>query len=100
MKVKETDIGFEESKDYISRLIRENKGRCAVTGLPLLMPPDKSDPDMVASPDRIDSDLGYVAGNIQVVCWFVNRWKGTDSAENFSRLVDTLRAAPMRRRTE
>ena len=46
---------------------------------------------MVASPDRIESDQGYVADSIRLVFWFVNRWKGHDDPQNFDRLYGCLR---------
>lgn len=91
VKPKETDMPFEERIKYIATLIREQEGLCAVTGLPFLLPPDRSDTDMVASVDRIDSDLGYVRGNLHVVCWFINRWKSDDGMENFRRLLAVVR---------
>jgi hypothetical protein len=46
---------------------------------------------MKASLDRIDSSGHYEAGNLQVVCRFINRWKGADQNVQFVRLMDTLR---------
>jgi hypothetical protein len=40
------------------------------------------------SPDRINSELGYVPGNVQWVCWWVNRAKGQMSNETFLSLLD------------
>ena len=78
----------------MAELIHAQKGLCALTGLPLDLPPSKSDPDMMASPDRIDSDKGYEKDNIQVVCWFANRWKGDDSDANFRRLLSRIGIEP------
>ena len=91
VKDKTTDMRKEELIAYIAELIRSGGARCAISGLPLHLPGSGDDPDMKASPDRIDSDRGYVRGNIQIVCWFINRWKNNDSAENFARLLGRIR---------
>ncbi len=44
------------------------------------------------SPDRINSERGYVPGNVQWVCWWVNRAKGQMSNETFLRLLDRYAA--------
>lgn len=91
VKDKVTDMTKEELIAHLSELMHEKGSRCAISDLPLHLPGRGNDPDMQASPDRIDSDLGYLSGNIQVVCWFINRWKNTDSNENFARLLQRLR---------
>lgn len=92
VKPKATSMGRQELEGHLADLIHSQKGLCALTGLPLDLPPDIADREMMASPDRIDSDLGYEKGNIQVVCWFANRWKGDDSDANFRRLLSRLGA--------
>lgn len=41
--------------------------------------------------DRIDSDGHYEAGNLQVVCRFINFWKGASDDEEFRRLLELVR---------
>jgi hypothetical protein len=41
--------------------------------------------------DRINSDGHYERGNLQVVCQFVNFWKGATENEEFQRLLALLR---------
>jgi len=48
------------------------------------------DDEMKASLDRIDSNAHYEAGNLQVVCRFINRWKGADSNSQFKRLIERV----------
>ena len=91
VKPKETDMSFEDLKSHICDLLSEAEGRCQISGLPFSLPPDRSDPDMAASVDRIDSQVGYMKGNLQIVCWFINRWKSDDNPENFARLIDLVR---------
>ncbi len=68
VKEKDCDMSRLELEAYIAELIRTQNGRCALSGLPLGLPPEIRDREMCASPDRIDSDLGYSRGNIQIVC--------------------------------
>ena len=70
----------------------EQEDRCALTGLPLGYDRDCDDPEMLVSLDRIDSAGHYTPDNVQLVCRFVNRWKGADDDALFRRLVAALRA--------
>jgi hypothetical protein len=90
VKPKTTSMSRHELEAHIADIIHAQKGLCKLTGLPLDLPPNIADREMMASPDRIDSDLGYEKGNIQIVCWFANRWKGDDSDANFRRLLVRL----------
>ena len=94
VKDKITDMSKEELIKYLAELMHAKGSQCAISELPLHLPGRGDDPDMQASPDRINSDLGYVRGNIQVVCWFINRWKNNDSNENFARLLQRVREQP------
>lgn len=49
------------------------------------------DKQMRASPDRIDSNGHYTPDNVQIVCWFINRWKGADDDQLVVRLIEALR---------
>ena len=72
---------------YLENLLASQKGRCAYTRRPMIMPtvPVKSgrnfafpkDVNMAyaASLDRIDSHQGYVPGNVQFICRFINLGK-------------------------
>lgn len=94
VKEKTTSLGKEDLILHIKDLLSQQAGKCAITGLSLQLPPNIKDPDLAASPDRIDSSLGYVPGNIQMLCWFVNRWKSDDTDQNFRRLIDVLKSSP------
>lgn len=91
---KEKSLSFtkQELVDYIRRLAEEQQGRCAITGLPLQYDGDVSDINLLCSLDRIDSDRHYEPENLQIVCRFVNRWKGDSPDEEFRRLIDLVRS--------
>ena len=73
----------EEARRLLAALLEP--GTCAVTNLALDL--SGADPDLAPSLDRIDSNGHYEPGNVQVVAWFVNRWKNDDSQANFERLL-------------
>ncbi|MGF1659537.1 MAG: hypothetical protein ACFCUS_08905 [Rubrimonas sp.] len=78
-------------EQHILALIEMQEGLCALTGLPLEFDEREGDPEFFSSLDRIDSNGHYEDGNLQIVCRFANRWKGTDDDTLFRRLVDVLR---------
>lgn len=67
--------GFEVKidKPYIWDLYLKQNRRCALTGWEIVF--SKNRKVNTASVDRIDSDLGYVPGNVQIVNKHVNRAK-------------------------
>jgi hypothetical protein len=93
-------IQYDLPHDHFLTLWDNQKGLCAVTGLPLQHSRQDDNPgqqrrcnDFNASADRIDPFVGYVEGNVRLVCWFVNHMKGQRSDEEFKFLVDILHAS-------
>ncbi len=92
-KDKQFRLGTDrQAVDYALDLMRLQEGRCALTGIRLLLDGDPGDDQLRYSLDRIDSSRHYERGNLQVVCRFVNRWKGAMDSEEFKRLLLLLRA--------
>ncbi|MDC7701607.1 hypothetical protein [Vogesella indigofera] len=83
----------EEFALYVLALIEKQDGCCAISGLPLRPDEQCEDVEMLASLDRIDSNGHYEPGNLQVVCRFINRWKGADENALFVRLIGALRSS-------
>lgn len=88
-------FGFSSTEafyDFLCEAWEEQDGRCALTGLPMLLP-QKGRPvtELVVSIDRKDSAGHYSPENIQLTCWFANRWKGTQADRDFAALIDILR---------
>lgn len=82
----------DEFSAYVGELLERQQFCCAISGLPIH--PDNAsvyDDEMKASLDRIDSSGHYEPGNLQVVCRFINRWKGADPNAQFLSLMDALR---------
>ena len=91
--VKNKELRFrttQELEKYVGDLIDSQEGLCALTGLPLQYYGDHDDIQLVCSLDRIDSDGHYEAGNLQVVCRFVNRWKSDQGDAEFRRLINLV----------
>lgn len=86
-KNKEFRLTEIEARKLFAQLLAD--GKCAISGLALDL--SGQDPDLAPSLDRKNSDGHYEADNVQVVAWFVNRWKGDDRQENFGRLLSLLR---------
>lgn len=93
--IKNKNNGFaspEEFSEYVGELLARQNFCCAISSLPIH--PDSApifDDEMKASLDRIDSSGHYEPGNLQVVCRFINRWKGADPNTQFVRLIGALR---------
>lgn len=60
------------SVEYVKSIWQKQEGRCAYTKLPLTADANQL---TTMSLDRIDSDVGYVEGNVQLVCISINRMK-------------------------
>lgn len=82
-----------EFERYVSELLDEQEGLCAITSIPLQYDRVGDDPERKCSLDRIDSNGHYEPGNLQVVCCFVNRWKNDDGDGNFRRLIAMVRSS-------
>jgi len=77
-------IDFSITLDDVMALERRQKGKCRLTGLRYEYERGKSRVNqMVATLDRINSDKGYVPGNIQIACCFANILKSTSSSREW-----------------
>jgi hypothetical protein len=93
MKNKESRfLSQMEFERYLISLLEVQEGLCAITGIPLQYDGDHEDAEMLCSLDRIDSDGHYEAGNLQIVCRFANRWKGSSDDDGFRRLIQIVRS--------
>ena len=83
-----TDAALEK---LIVSLLDLQGDRCALTGIPFHFHREGADPNLRPSLDRIDSDGHYETGNLQIVCRFINFWKGDTDDEEFRRLLMLVR---------
>lgn len=92
MKEKNTNLSLQECEALLRQKMGEQEDRCALTGLPLGYDSECEDSEMLASLDRIDSDGHYTSDNVQIVCRFINRWKGADEDALVRRLLERLKS--------
>lgn len=91
VKNKELRMSDDELDQLIKDLMALQDGRCALTGIPFNFHGEGANKNLLPSPDRIDSDGHYEHGNLQLVCQFVNFWKGASDNTEFAELLDLVR---------
>lgn len=91
VKPKELRMTRQALEALLDRLLETQEERCALTGLRLHYRAQGADDALLPSLDRIDSNGHYEEGNLQVVCRFVNFWKGDTPNEEFKRLLALVR---------
>lgn len=70
---KKSGLPFDLDQEYLYNLYNLQNGVCIYTKEPLLLERENL---ASLSLDKIEPSLGYVKGNVQWVCWAVNRAKG------------------------
>ncbi len=78
-------------EEYLLKLRADQEGLCALSGLVLQYDGDYDDASLLCSLDRIDSSGHYEAGNLQIVCRFINQWKSDQEDHEFQRLLRLVR---------
>lgn len=91
LKSKEIRFSDDEHTHYLKELWEVQNGLCAITGIQLQLDEIYTDEHLIASEDRIASDGHYEPGNVQLVCRFINRWKGDLDNDVFKRLINIVR---------
>lgn len=86
-KAKARGLEFKITPEYVWNIFELQKGKCALSGVELDFGTHKEDYG-IASLDRIDSDKGYIKGNIQWVHRDVNFMKQSMSDND---LIDWCR---------
>ena len=86
MQAEERGLKFEITEGYCWGLFLEQGRKCFYTARPLKF----SKKGQTASLDRIDSDFGYVEGNVKWVHKDINRMKGCLKHEDFVRLCSEV----------
>ncbi|MEH2679200.1 hypothetical protein GFM11_17980 [Rhizobium leguminosarum bv. viciae] len=91
LKNKELRITSQQLEALIRQLLVQQDNRCALTGIPFQFLGQHEDKNLLPSLDRKDSNGHYEEGNLQVVCQFINFWKGDADNEDFRRLLNLVR---------
>ena len=74
---------FTITLEYLRMMLELQENRCAITGIIF-------DYQIKPSLDRINSDLGYIPGNIQFIQFKVNRMKSDYNYSEFITLCRTI----------
>lgn len=81
---------FSISPEYIMTIFCNQNGKCALTGIDLILPNSENGTKCTASLDRIDSSKGYIEGNVQWVHKKVNIMKRDMSDEEFIEICNKV----------
>lgn len=79
-------LEFNIDKDYIQELWEKQEGKCYYTRIPF----DIDDKNMSPSIDRIDSNRGYIKGNICICLSIVNKAKSDLDIGTFKWMITNL----------
>lgn len=90
-RIKRSKLDFNITKEYVNNLFIEQEGKCKLSGVPITLPKYWNDKTFTASLDRIDSNIGYIEGNVQWVHKDVNIMKNVfpeDLFIHFCKLIN------------
>ena len=83
-------LDFDIDIDYVMNLLVEQNGKCALTGWDLEFTRGGTfsygTNPKGCTMDRKNNSRGYVKGNVQLVCWKVNKIKGELNDDDFKDL--------------
>ena len=96
LKNKELRMTSAELEKLIATLLDLQDNRCALTGIAFQFHRPDADKNLLPSLDRIDSAGHYAVGNLQIVCRFINFWKGDSDNAEFQQLLMLVRGLDAR----
>jgi len=79
------DLGHDIDFEYLNKMYKSQDGKCAITGLAMV---HKWNSPYSISCDRIDSSCGYIRGNVQLVCKWVNLGKHNFTNDDMKNVLD------------
>lgn len=84
------DIKFDITIEYAWELFQQQNAKCAISGLDIVLCDRRHGYEITASLDRIDSQQGYIKGNVQWVHKHVNKIKQDFNEEYFEFLCTKI----------
>ena len=92
LRAKRRDKEFNLSKKYLWELYKKQSGKCALSNMNIDFESDSnlSKNKGTASLDRIDSNIGYIEGNVQWVHYKVNIMKNEYSMDEFIKMCKLI----------
>lgn len=89
---KKKEIEFDMSLDMLDQLWEEQGERCAVSGVQMT---HKNGDLSSVRIDRISEDLGYISGNIRLVCDGVKRLKKNSNDDAVNKFIQEIKTIVM-----
>lgn len=93
---KHKGFNYDIDLKYLKELWEKQKGICPYTNIKMILPNSTASHQeektlKKASLDRIDSSLGYVKGNVEFVCLFMNFAKNGYKKEEVKEFINELK---------
>jgi hypothetical protein len=94
---KSRNYPFNVTIEYLQGVLESQNYKCALTESNLLCPKTYNEKrEMTSNPyllslDRIENDLGYQEGNVQFVCVWANKARGSYDNDVFKNIIKNLR---------
>ena len=98
LNAKVRNYPFNVTVEYLQAVLESQNYKCALTGGGLLCPKTYNEKrEMTSNPyllslDRIQNDLGYEEGNVQFVCVWANKARGSYDNEVFKQIINNLKS--------
>lgn len=89
-RAKAANLPYDIDAHFVDGLLVDQRWRCALSRIPLV-PPYRAVEPFGPSLDRIVPALGYVKGNVRVVCTIVNFAMNKWGADALQKLLDGCR---------
>lgn len=81
-------FGFDIDLDYLKKIYKEQDGKCFYTNIPMIINGNRSYNTL--SIDRIDSDKGYIKGNIVFCLLCINTFKSNHSINDINLIFEQI----------
>lgn len=82
-RVKKYNLELDFTVDHLYNLYTIQKGKCAISGEQMTTIVNSGRTNTNISVDKINSDKGYIKGNVQLVCVIVNVMKFNNNTTDF-----------------
>lgn len=87
-RAKDSGLSCEITADDMREMYADQRGCCALTGLPFSLVPSDTGKARPFAPslDRLDNSLGYIKGNVRLVCCMANFARNVYTDEEFYKM--------------
>ena len=85
---KNYDFEYNITPEYIQEILEKQNYKCAYSGITFSS--DRKDKYTYPTIDRIDSNKGYVKGNICICTQFVNTMKNNATVDQFKDIITKI----------